>query len=114
MENLIVGGSTVFRWVNPTRLRLLLIVAFWVVAFVAGSGRQTSVVQAAQAQAAADDDKSITVYITKTGTKYHKAECRYLAKSSIPITLDVAAKRFTACSVCRPPLPSSSKDKSKE
>lgn len=42
-----------------------------------------------------------TVYITKTGTKYHSSNCRYLSKSKIPISLkDAVAKGFTACSVC--------------
>jgi hypothetical protein len=48
--------------------------------------------------------KEQTVYVTKTGKKYHTATCRYLAKSKIPISLkDAEAKGYTACSVCRPP-----------
>jgi len=31
--------------------------------------------------------KSQTVYITKTGKKYHRVTCRYLKYSSIPIDL---------------------------
>jgi len=46
----------------------------------------------------------ITVYITKTGKKYHSSGCRYLSKSRIPISLTKAKQRgYTACSVCRPP-----------
>jgi micrococcal nuclease len=49
-----------------------------------------------------------TVYITKTGAKYHTGTCRYLSKSKIPISLsDAAARGYTPCSVCRPPVPSS-------
>jgi hypothetical protein len=45
-----------------------------------------------------------TVYITKTGKKYHTATCRYLSKSKIPISLkDAKAQGYTACSVCNPP-----------
>ena len=45
-----------------------------------------------------------TVYITKSGDKYHQAGCRSLAESSIPISLkDAKARRYTPCSVCRPP-----------
>jgi endonuclease YncB( thermonuclease family) len=45
-----------------------------------------------------------TVYITKSGNKYHVAGCRYLAKSSIPIDLaDAVARGFSPCSVCNPP-----------
>jgi hypothetical protein len=45
-----------------------------------------------------------TVYITKSGAKYHRAGCRYLAKSSIPISLqDAKARGYGPCSVCKPP-----------
>lgn len=45
--------------------------------------------------------KSATVYITKTGEKYHEDGCRYLRKSQIAISLSEAQSRgFTACSVC--------------
>lgn len=48
--------------------------------------------------------EKITVYITKTGTKYHRAGCRYLRRSSIPISLEEAkARGYTPCSVCNPP-----------
>jgi micrococcal nuclease len=40
-------------------------------------------------------------YITKTGEKYHRGGCRYLARSAIPISLDDAlARGYGACSVC--------------
>ena len=43
------------------------------------------------------------VYIINTGTKYHRAGCRYLSKSSIPIERKEAiAKGYTPCSVCKP------------
>lgn len=42
-----------------------------------------------------------TVYITKTGSKYHRAGCRYLRKSQIDISLSEAKNEgYTACSVC--------------
>src|ERR1017187_5397446 len=48
--------------------------------------------------------KEQTVYITKTGKKYHTSTCSYLSKSKIPISLkDAKAKGFTPCSVCKPP-----------
>ena len=41
------------------------------------------------------------VHITRTGTKYHAAGCRYLSKSDIPISRkDAMARGYTACSVC--------------
>jgi len=52
-----------------------------------------------------DQYKNITVYITRTGRKYHRAGCRYLRKSKIPISLKDAIKRgYTPCSVCNPPI----------
>lgn len=46
-----------------------------------------------------------TVYITKTGEKYHKEGCRYLSKSKIPIDLSEAiASGYGPCSVCNPPV----------
>lgn len=44
-----------------------------------------------------------TVYITKSGKKYHRAGCSSLAKSAIPISRIEAEKRgYTPCSRCRP------------
>lgn len=57
----------------------------------------------AQAKSQADPGET-TVYITRTGTKYHRAGCRSLAKSSIPISLkDAVAKGYDPCSLCNPP-----------
>ncbi|WP_299522507.1 hypothetical protein [Winogradskyella sp.] len=44
-----------------------------------------------------------TVYVTKTGKKYHKSECRYLKYSKKAIKLDKAkALGYTACKICKP------------
>jgi len=53
---------------------------------------------------AATTTKTVYVYVTKTGNKYHVSTCRYLSKSKIKITLSDAKKRkYTSCSVCKPP-----------
>ena len=44
-----------------------------------------------------------TVYVTRTGEKYHREGCRCLRGSRIPTPLREARKRFGPCSVCRPP-----------
>ncbi len=49
------------------------------------------------------NEKSITVYVTKTGSKYHRSGCRYLNKSKISIDLSSAKSMYTPCSVCNPP-----------
>ena len=47
--------------------------------------------------------ESYTVYITKTGTKYHTSTCSYLKNSKISISKDSAiAQGYTACSRCKP------------
>lgn len=57
------------------------------------------VAYAATAQSAASD----VVYVTNTGTKYHKSTCRYLSKSKIKTTRGQAEKDgYTACKVCKP------------
>ncbi len=50
------------------------------------------------------DKKTETVYVTRTGKKYHRENCRYLASSKIPMSLkDAQAKGYTPCKVCHPP-----------
>lgn len=49
-------------------------------------------------------DGTVTVYVTKSGTKYHSAGCSYLSSSKIEISLDDAkSKGYTPCSKCNPP-----------
>ena len=43
-----------------------------------------------------------TVYVTRTGTKYHRGGCRYLKYSKIAIALDKAKQNYSPCSVCKP------------
>ncbi|SHO54020.1 peptidoglycan-binding domain-containing protein [Anaerocolumna xylanovorans] len=43
-----------------------------------------------------------TVYITRTGSKYHRAGCRYLRQSQIAISLSDAKRNYEPCSVCNP------------
>lgn len=63
---------------------------------IPSSGSTAVSVQAAEKQ-------SYTVYITKTGKKYHAAGCRYLNQSCIPVDLDeLNTKKYTPCSVCEP------------
>ena len=59
-------------------------------------------VRAQQGTAVQQDQKTQTVYITRTGKRYHRDGCRYLAASKIPISLK-DAKGDTPCKVCHPP-----------
>ena len=50
----------------------------------------------------ASDD--IIVYITKTGSKYHRENCSSLRSSRIPISLSEAKQRgYEPCKICKPP-----------
>jgi competence protein ComEC len=51
-----------------------------------------------------DTRDDITVYITKTGSKYHREGCSSLRTSSIPISLSEAKQRgYEPCKICKPP-----------
>lgn len=76
------------------------------------SGYDTGVGTAASVTRSSNDTKSsnsntssqsqsVTVYITRTGSKYHRSGCQYLSTSKISISLDDAKSRgYTACSRC--------------
>jgi len=56
------------------------------------------------------DPTTITVYITRTGKKYHREGCRHLSRSKIPTNVKAAVeRRYGPCSVCRPPTTRSSR-----
>ena len=60
-------------------------------------------VEKAETEQPSDKNQNDIVYITKTGKKYHRAGCRYLSKSAIPIERKEAiARGYTPCSVCKP------------
>ena len=47
--------------------------------------------------------QTATVFVTRTGKKYHRSGCRHLRKSRISIPLNKAMGTYGACSACRPP-----------
>jgi hypothetical protein len=61
-------------------------------------------IAAQQKQAVQRSNQTQTVYITRTGKRYHRDGCRYLSMSKIPISLkDAKANGYTPCKVCHPP-----------
>ena len=47
--------------------------------------------------------KEQTVFVTRTGKKYHRDGCQYLRQSKRKIELSAAInKGYTPCKVCRP------------
>lgn len=57
---------------------------------------------AAAAIEKAPEQAQVTVYVTRTGSKYQRAGCSYL-KSSSPMSLEDAKLRYGPCSRCSPP-----------
>ena len=47
--------------------------------------------------------QGVTVYVTDTGEKYHRENCKYLAKSSNPILMEKLGANYQPCKVCSPP-----------
>lgn len=57
----------------------------------------------ARSETASVQPKNETVYITRTGKKFHRDGCRSLSRSKIPIKrADAIASGYGACKVCRP------------
>ena len=57
----------------------------------------------AQEEAVAAQKNTRTVYITRTGKKYHSGGCQHLSKSKIPIDYDDArAQGYGPCGTCKP------------
>lgn len=54
------------------------------------------------------DSTASVVYVTGSGTKYHRTGCRHLSQSSHPLTLqDALNNHYSPCSVCDPGEPKS-------
>lgn len=47
--------------------------------------------------------ETTTVYVTRTGSKYHRGSCQYLRKSKIPMSkVDAVSGGYGAGSRCKP------------
>ena len=74
------------------------------------TGRVTEHTQSATAEEVAGpadegstEDAKDVVHATRTGERYHRASCRYLSKSDIPMSrAEAEAKGLTPCKVCKP------------
>ena len=67
------------------------------------TSRKTEPVRETAAESTEDSSSSITVYITETGSKYHRSSCSSLRKSKIAIPLDEAVESYEPCERCNPP-----------
>lgn len=68
------------------------------------NNNSSSTTAASTSQASQNNNQNITVYVTKSGKKYHLAGCRELKKGSTAISLkDAKAQGYTPCKICNPP-----------
>ena len=68
---------------------------------VSTSSSTSSTTSSGSTSSASSDTQSVTVYITRTGEKYHRSGCQYLSQSKIAISLsDARARGYTPCSRC--------------
>ncbi len=51
----------------------------------------------------AESESEDEVYVTRTGRKYHRGDCKWLRRSKIPISLAEAKERYGPCGWCKPP-----------
>jgi len=54
-------------------------------------------------ESSSSHNENVTVYVTRTGTKYHTASCRYAKKASPMALKDAVARGLSPCSICKPP-----------
>ncbi len=51
----------------------------------------------------AQEQTQTIVYVTNTGSKYHRSGCRHLDDSKIEMTLEEAKRYYEPCGTCHPP-----------
>ena len=66
-------------------------------------GVQAETVPAQESSVLDETLQEVTVYVTRTGKKYHRGSCSYLRRSKIPTSLAEAKQRYGPCSRCSPP-----------
>jgi competence protein ComEC len=67
------------------------------------SFQRQAATQSSSVNQAQTENKTNIVYVTRTGAKYHRAGCKSLARSCIPIKLNEAlAQGYEACKACKP------------
>lgn len=94
----VAAGWTVYTPSDPTLLQNGVaagLIGFDGTQYWAAPGFTTAIAPAVNPQ-------ETIVYVTSTGTKYHKDGCRYLKDSKIPINYNDAIKTYTPCGVCKP------------
>ena len=68
-----------------------------------GIGIQEGITSVQEAPGVDEDVQSETVYVTRTGKKYHLGSCSSLRRSKLSISLVEAKQKYSPCSRCNPP-----------
>jgi hypothetical protein len=104
VEDNIYGKDTMKR-----KIILVSIAAIYIVVAALGiylghqKSRPQPLIQPSIASAAEPADNGDTiVFVTRDGLWYHRAACRELRESRIPVKLSVARKYCRPCTKCRP------------
>jgi hypothetical protein len=85
------------------RIFLTLIIVLATFSMPAILNNTTQAAGPAPALVAEPQRKDYTVYITRTGERYHRGSCHHLRRSKIAIKKSEAiAQGYTPCKVCRP------------
>lgn len=64
---------------------------------------ETTAATVQEEQPEPSESEEIIVYVTETGAKYHRENCRTLKDSKIEITLEDAKRSYEPCGICNPP-----------
>ena len=88
---------------QTVRTAISLLIAVFLLVPTVGCSNDSTVPVASAAAATATDKREVTVYVTRTGQKYHRGSCRHLAKSKFPMPLSEAKSAYDPCKVCSPP-----------
>ena len=88
---------------HTVRLAISLLIAVFLLVQTVGCSSDSRVPVASAAAATTTDKREITVYVTRTGQKYHRDGCRHLARSKFPMPLSEAKRAYDPCKVCSPP-----------
>lgn len=70
---------------------------------MAGCDRSPSPSPIAFAAPHATEASGPTVYVTRTGKKYHRSTCRYVYDATKGLPLEDAVREYQPCKVCKPP-----------
>lgn len=82
-------------------IRMLWIITIFVLSLLSTSLDDGAIIGAKEKPTyTAPRTKETTVFITRTGSRYHAAGCRYLRKSSEAIGIGRAKEQYQACTVC--------------